>query len=527
MFILLIAFMAALLVGIPMTNLARRMGVRLGIVDQPDNYRKVHKKPIPLCGGYAIFATVVSVVLTLMFSSESEVQFLWERSYELIILLCGATIMLAVGAVDDILDLRPKYKLLFQLIAASACYFGGFKIAIVSIPFGQSIDVGVFSYFITVFWFLGCINAINLLDGLDGLAGGVGLFVILTLLFNAIIRGDVFGILICATIAGAILAFLFFNFNPASIFLGDAGSMLIGFLVAALSLKVSNKAETTFALLIPFIAIGLPVFDTIAAILRRWGRRVPISSADRKHVHHVLLAMGFSTRKVVLILYGVCIVLGGISLLLTMGRDNIAVGFLFILLIMTVVGAKMHGVINFSQLGNRINEDRCEKKRSGRAATEVEKAITQFSKASRITELWDFAKPALEALELDHAFLELERGGVTRKMVWRSKDYDHHHNQANKKVVDEWSLFLKLYEEEVVFGKIEIWKISEEMPIRDICYQINKLRSGLSYHLNRIDLKRTQRLTDEMLRDLDLGETCSNLSSSPSVLPKLSTTFRS
>ena len=150
--------------------------------------------------------------------------------------------MLLMGALDDLKDMRPKYKIIFQLVAATTRYFGGFKIAIISIPFGQTLDLGSFSYFVTVFWFLGCMNAINLLDGIDGLAGGVSLFVMITLLINSLMRGDIFGVIITSVIAGALLAFLFFNFNPASIFLGDAGSMLIGFLVAALSLKVSNKA---------------------------------------------------------------------------------------------------------------------------------------------------------------------------------------------------------------------------------------------------------------------------------------------
>ncbi|MCM8532843.1 MAG: undecaprenyl/decaprenyl-phosphate alpha-N-acetylglucosaminyl 1-phosphate transferase [Lentisphaeraceae bacterium] len=499
----LTTFVFAFSIGIPLTLIARRMGIRLGLVDQPDDYRKLHKKPMPLSGGYGIYLTIIIVIGTLVIIGNHEFQILAERQKDCLYLLLGSTLMLTMGALDDVYDMRPRYKIIIQLFAASACYIGGFKIGVISIPFGQSLDLSSFSYFVTIFWFLGCMNAINLLDGLDGLVGGLGLFVMATLLINSLIRGDIFGVILTSVIAGSILAFLIFNFNPASIFLGDAGSMLIGFLIAALSLKVSNKAEATFTLLVPFIAIGLPVFDTFAAILRRWGRRVPVSSADRKHIHHVLLAMGFSTKRVVLILYGICILLGSISLLLTIGRESMAMLFLLVFATVTFVVSRIYGVLNLEQLQSRMREDRAEKKRSGNAAIEVEKAITLFSEARRIVDLWTFAKPALEALELDHAYLELDIDQETRKLIWRSTDYEKHHKLSLEKVIDEWSLFLKLYDEDKVFGKIEVWKLSGEMPIRDICYQINKLRTGLAYHVSRLDAKCSKSWTHEVF---GLGE---------------------
>lgn len=483
----LVVSLVALALGLLMTYVCRELALRWKFVDQPDNYRKVHLKAIPLSGGYAIFLTVLIVLAGFFFFGDTKVDFIGTYSWQLTILLLGAVLILAMGGADDLYDLRPRYKLLVQLIVATLCYFGGFKIDLVSIPFQGSVDISHLSYPVTVFWYLGCINAINLLDGLDGLAAGIGLFVTITLLINAIINKNEFAIIINAAMVGGILAFLVYNFNPASIFLGDAGSLFIGFMVASMSLLSRNKAETALTLAIPFIAIGLPVFDTAIAILRRWSRRVPMSSADRMHVHHRLLNLGLSQRKVVLILYSVCLLLGGISLLLTLGRESLAMILFGGLLFLTYICSRLAGMIDLKLMSNRYKEDRKDKKRSSNAAVEVEKASQLFEKAKSINEVWEWAMPALEALEMDHACLELDMKNHQEKLIWKSSLYEEHHKAAEKRIVDEWSLFLKLFSENEVFGKFEVWKISEEMPIKNVCFQINKLRNALSDNIKRIE----------------------------------------
>ena len=470
-----------------MTYICRELGLRFKLVDHPDNFRKVHTKAIPLSGGYAIFITVTLVICGFLFFGDSQPDFLGKYQKELLVILSGGLMTLLMGGADDVYDLRPRYKILIQLIAATLCYYGGFKIDLITVPFKGSVDISYMSYPVTLFWYLGCINAINLLDGLDGLAAGIGLFATVTLLVNAIMSGNEFAIIVNAALAGGILAFLFFNFNPASIFLGDAGSMFIGFMVATMSLLSRNKAETALALAIPFIAIGLPVFDTAVAIIRRWSRRVPLSSADKKHVHHILLSMGLSQRKVVLILYGICLILGAISLLLTIGRESLAMILFGAILFLAYVCSRLAGMIDIKQIKTRYKEDRKDKKKSSKAAVQIEKAIQLCEKAKTIEEMWKLVEPALEALEMDHAILELEHNDKSEKLLWKSKEYDEHHKVAEKKVVDEWSLFLKLFSGNEVFGKLEVWKISEEMPIKNICFQINKLRNGLSNHIKRIE----------------------------------------
>ena len=487
---LVIIFTATIATGICTHYLCKHLGLKLGIVDQPDNYRKVHKTAIPLTGGYSIFFSVFILISCCYFFDFPE-GILKSHSKALLVFAGGAIITLAMGALDDIKDIRPKWKILFQIAAASLVYWAGFGITTISLPYIGIVHFELLSYPITVIWFLGCMNAINLLDGLDGLAGGVGFFASLTIMMSSIQQGSTLGACLGAIVAASIFAFLIFNFNPASVFLGDAGSMLIGFFVACMALITSSKSDALLALAIPFIAIGLPIFDTLAAIIRRWSRRVPISSADRKHIHHVLLEKGFSQKKVVLILYLVCLVLGGSSLLLSYGRDTAAISLLGALGIICYLYARRNGVIDIEQVQERIKMDRFEKRRGARAAVEVEKALHQFEKSQSLSQLWDYLSPALEALELDHSELSVELNSTSRTIDWKSEQYEKNHSQ-DLTHLDEWELTLKLFDGDTAFGHFKIAKISKDMPIRDVCYQVNKLRHGLAQQLNMINLKHTQ-----------------------------------
>jgi hypothetical protein len=199
-----------------------------------------------------------------------------------------------------------------------------------------------------------------------------------------------------------------------------------------------------------------------------------------------------SQRKVVLILYGICLFLGGISLLLTVGRQTLAMILFGGILFLAYICSRLAGMIDLKQMKTRYKDDRKDKKRSSKAAVEVEKASHVFENAKSIKEIWQMAEPALEALELDHACLELDMKSYSDKLIWKSKLYDEHHSTTEMKIVDEWSLFLKLFSETKVFGKFEVWKISEEMPIKNVCFQINKLRNALCDNIKRLEKEETQ-----------------------------------
>lgn len=475
---ILISFIGALL----STLIVKFFCLKYNIVDNPDGYRKVHKKPVPLCGGFAVFAGfILPVVLLIFFSRKHSIFHEFEkREMQVFTFFLGACITMFMGAVDDIWNLRPKYKLLFQLIAASFAYFGGLKINLITIPFfGGSIDLTWLSYPITIFWFLGCINAINLLDGLDGLASGIGLFAALTLFIVSFSFNNIMPMFLSACLVGSILGFLIFNFNPASIFLGDTGSMLIGYLIAGLGILSSYKSETAVALMIPFIALGVPIFDTILAIIRRWSKRLPISSADKKHIHHVLISMGLSHRKVVLILYGCCLVFSAIAILMALSQNTLGVMFLITVGIMTFVGVRVFGMLDFSLLRHRLKYDRREKKKNSKAAVAVEKSIQMMEDSESTEDVWKCSYEALEALDLDHAAIILMIDEEEHKFTWKN-------SRPQKEGFDKWSLFMNLHDGERVIGEIEVWRKGEDIPIRDACMLINKLRHSLTEHLIRV-----------------------------------------
>ena len=456
--------------------------LKYNVVDNPDGYRKVHKKPVPLCGGFAVFAGFILPILLLFlfFKGHNIFSLFAKKEAQIFTFFIGAAITMLMGAVDDIWHLRPKYKLLFQFIAANFAYSGGLQISLITIPFfGGSVGLAWLSYPVTIFWFLGCINAINLLDGLDGLASGIGLFASLTLFIVSFSFNNYMPMFLSACLVGAILGFLLFNFNPASIFLGDTGSMLIGYLVAGLGILSSYKSETAVALMIPFIALGVPIFDTILAIVRRWSKRLPISAADKKHIHHVLISMGLSHRKAVLILYGCCLIFSAVSIMMAFSQNALGVIFLLTIGIVTFVGVRVFGMLDFSLLKHRLKYDRKEKKKNSKAAVAVEKAIQLMEDADETGKVWECAFEALEAIDLDHATLILGLDEKEHKFTWKNKR-PHHEG------FDKWSLFMNLHDGERVIGEIEVWRKGEDIPIRDACMLINKLRHSLTEHLIRV-----------------------------------------
>lgn len=296
------------LISIAATPIIKRFAVKIKAIDVPRDERRIHKRPIPLLGGLAIY---VSFIITL-FLKEGVL-----NSSELGIII-GATIIVAGGVLDDMKDLKPGMKLIFQIAAASVLIISGVKINILTNPFGGLdgiIDISWFRVPLTLFWVVGITNAINLIDGLDGLAAGVSLISTITILVIALLNGRIEAAVLTAVLCGAILGFLPYNFNPASIFMGDTGAQLLGFLLAAISIEGTIKSATAFAISVPILALGLPIYDTLFAMIRRKINGKPISQGDRGHLHHRLLDLGLTQRQAVVIMYFISAVLGGISII--------------------------------------------------------------------------------------------------------------------------------------------------------------------------------------------------------------------
>jgi UDP-GlcNAc:undecaprenyl-phosphate/decaprenyl-phosphate GlcNAc-1-phosphate transferase len=303
--------LCSLLFALVLTPLVRTLSQRLGLVDLPGEHRKIHLAPIPRTGGVAIG---VSYLLALFLLANLPMK-AWSvvlEDHNLAIRLIPACILVTLlGLWDDVRGLSAPKKLFGQVLVAIVAWSFGVQV----LKVGGFHLVPLLSLPVTVLWLVGCMNAFNLIDGMDGLASGIGFFATITVLIGGLLQGNMSLALATVPLAGALLGFLRYNFNPASIFLGDSGSLLIGLLLGSFGVLWSQKTTTLLGMTAPLIALSLPLLDTVLAIARRFIRGQPIFGADRGHVHHRLLARGLTTRQAVLALYAVCGLFAALSLL--------------------------------------------------------------------------------------------------------------------------------------------------------------------------------------------------------------------
>jgi len=296
-----IAFFSAIIISFVLTPLARKLAFKVGALDVPKDARKIHNKPMPYFGGIAIYVAIMSCMFVYMPHDKTNIS-----------IMIGATIIVLTGIVDDMYGMPAKIKLIMQIIAAAVAIKGGVRIHFITNPLSQS---GMsllrdFTIPITLFWIVGITNTINLIDGLDGLASGVASIAATTLLFTAALKGYDFIVMQCAIIAGACLGFLPFNFNPAKIFMGDTGSLLLGYMLSVTAILGMVKSVAAVTLVVPIFALGLPIFDTTFAIIRRFINKKPIMEADKDHLHHKLMRKGLNQRQTVLVMYLISMMLG-------------------------------------------------------------------------------------------------------------------------------------------------------------------------------------------------------------------------
>jgi UDP-GlcNAc:undecaprenyl-phosphate GlcNAc-1-phosphate transferase len=317
-----VAFIISMLCGTFLTPLVRRLAYHFGALDHARSSRKIHGHPIPRLGGVAIVvAFYAPMVGLLLLHSGVGSMFVAERAH-VIGLFAGGIIIALLGLYDDLRGANAWKKFAVQFAVAGLLFALGFRFDVLANPFGQPIDLGWANLPFTLFWIVGVINAMNLIDGLDGLAGGVALVAVVTTFLISLQRAHPLMMLFSSALAGSIVGFLFYNFNPASIFMGDTGSMFLGFVLATTAMQTNQKASTTVAVLIPCIALGLPIMDTLLAIGRRAIRGRPLFQADKEHIHHKLMDRGLSHRQAVLVLYGFCVLLGVAALVLTYANSG-------------------------------------------------------------------------------------------------------------------------------------------------------------------------------------------------------------
>lgn len=331
---ILLAFLAALVTVLVVTPFVIKFAIKIGAVDKP-NARKVHSKVMPRIGGLAIFIGVVVGYFAGGLHNENVTA-----------ITLGAIIVVLIGIIDDFKELSAKIKLLGQLVAASLIVASGLTIDFISIEFLGNIDLGIWSYPLTIFWIVAMMNAINLIDGLDGLSAGVSAIAIGTIAVLAAMNGNLLILTIAAILLGSIIGFLFYNFNPAKLFMGDSGSLFLGYSIAILSLLGLYKSVTLFSFIVPIILLGVPVFDTTFAIIRRLVNKQPVMAPDKSHLHHRLLSLGLSHRNTVLAIYGLAIIFSVSAVLLTEATMWGTIFILIGLLVIIELIAEFIGIIH-------------------------------------------------------------------------------------------------------------------------------------------------------------------------------------
>lgn len=335
MLVYFVPFFIALIVAYALTPSVKKLAIKVGAIDKPDP-RKVHTHTIPRLGGLAIYFGFMAGVLYSM-----------PLNHEMLGLLLGCSAIVCIGIWDDICNIPAKVKLVGQIVSACIPVAFGIQIEWLTNPFGTLIVLPeIVAIPVTIFWIIGFTNTVNLIDGLDGLAAGVSFIASISMFLMAVSMNQYLPAMIIISMAGAALGFLQYNFNPAKIFMGDTGSMLLGYTMAVTAVLGLVKTAATIALVVPVIALGLPILDTLFAIVRRKMSGVPIFTPDKGHLHHRLLALGLTQKQAVLIMYCVSAVLGLVALFVA--SVNYKTGILTVAIVLAVIiySAKRIGILH-------------------------------------------------------------------------------------------------------------------------------------------------------------------------------------
>lgn len=350
-----VLFAVAAVVTIALTPLARKLAIKLDAIDYP-SARRVNMLPIPRMGGVAIFGGILAALAVAgfgVYASGWVDPFIDYNGIEVNYwgVLLGTVLIFLVGAVDDVVDLNPKAKMLGQIVAACVVAGSGLLFSSIHNPFGEGyIEFGWVAYPLTVFYLVAFANVINLIDGLDGLAAGITGISAITILLFAVLTGRFDAALFSVILVGVCAGFLKSNFFPASIFMGDSGALLLGFSLGVISLFAVARSALFVSLLVPILAAGVPILDTFFAIVRRKREHRPIDEADKGHIHHRLMRAGFSQRATVLIMWAWTALLAACGVIITWADNLVRIPIFLIACAVTA-----YAIVKLRLLGDALS----------------------------------------------------------------------------------------------------------------------------------------------------------------------------
>jgi len=394
----------------------------LKAVDAP-SIRKVHSNPIPRIGGVAIFLSAMILILSVLVLPNRIGDAFRQIHRSVTILLTAATFIFFIGLVDDICGLAVRFKFLAQLAAAIVVCSAGIHIKSVAVADWLTINFGWFSWPITLLWIVGITNAVNLSDGLDGLAAGISAIACGVIAILAIPGGQAVMAVLMLALLGSLTGFLFYNFNPAKIFMGDCGSLFLGFTIAASSVMCASKSTALVGLALPMLALGIPIFDTLFSMLRRFLERRSMFSPDRGHFHHHLLALGLTQRHVVIVAYAVTCLFAGLGLFMMVTRSINSLVLFFCILLLLLLLFRVVGSVRLRETVAGLQKKYAIAQQQLQERRDFEEAQLYFRNARTFGQWW--AAVCEAAKRMDFVWVSLkttDKDGNVRSEVWRPDD---------------------------------------------------------------------------------------------------------
>ena len=458
--------MLSFLLGMVLTPLCRDLALRYDFVDRPDKERKLHARPTPRVGGVAVvlaYAGALALVLAFTpYTSRLHVQHLDLLKS----MLPGAAIIFVTGLIDDLKGLRPRHKLLGEILGAAVAIGLGRHLSPGSFPIASnhpSLAHSWISIPISLIWLVGCTNAVNLIDGLDGLASGVGLFATVATLLLGVFTGHSGLVLATMPLVGALLAFLFYNFNPASIFLGDSGSLTVGFMLGVFSLVWSQSSSSMLGIAAPLMVLALPIIDVCLAISRRYLRRVPIFDADSRHIHHIVQARGFKPRDTALILYAVCGVAASLALLQSLNVRYVRYAVVIVFVALVWAGVRY---LNYIELGAaRRAFSRSHIRRMVKDDVYLHELDHSLASLTTVEQFWQRTSQLCEDMHF-----------VSAEMYFQERYFE---GVFNRQASDQdWQITLPLGER----GYLRLSRSSDDVPPTIMLQALDRLRQALAKH---------------------------------------------
>jgi len=446
----LVLFVLGVLFTLLATPRVRALGQRVRAFGKGHDGRE--QPQIPRLGGVAIFLATLAVWGALLLIPNAVRDRFLSEWRTLATLLVPGTLVLLAGVYDDVAGATPRQKLLIEALAAGMVWWAGFRI--VTLPFvGYRVHSPLFSLMLTMFWIIAVTNALNLIDGLDGLAAGIAFFVTVSVFVVSLIQGHHFVCILAITLAGALLGFLRFNFAPATIYLGDSGSLFLGFILASLAIHTSQKSSTLLAIVVPFVAFGLPLLDTSVTVVRRFLSGHPLFLADHDHIHHRLLQNKLALKVVILGLYALAALFSLGSLLIIQSTGSL------VALVAVLAGASawfLTGGLRYeelSELNVYVSRAMLSQRRVLANQILIRKASRQLEEATSLEGSWQVLAGTLEALDFDGATCELSQwpnGRAPSLSGWR---------RCGKESSEEcWSVSIPLRAGEKALGELQLWR---------------------------------------------------------------------